>query len=374
MKNLFLYTFFIFNSITCLTTSKLYADWTMFRKNQSHTAFSTEKGNFPPFAQPALQFDWDLPNMIGCMRTTSPVMGDVDKDDTNEIVLAASKSGYLYVLKDSIVRITGNTCDTLRHYPKVVWSYKVSGWLSSAPLLFDINNDSYLEIIFGSYNKSVYALNGMEQFLWSFATNGLINSSPNAGDIDKNGQQEVVIGSDDGCLYVIDGMTGSLNWKYQTGGAVVSSPAIGDINGDGYDEILVGSKDAKLYAFNYVGDTLWTFTAGNEIWSSPALGCLDGDTLPDIVFGCYDTYVYALKGGDTTSLLWKYKTAGYIDYQSPALADIDKDTKLEVVATSFAGGSISALDGEDGTTAKWKHDYFAYPVASSTAIADIDND
>ncbi|MDD5530781.1 MAG: FG-GAP-like repeat-containing protein [bacterium] len=362
-----------------ITTVRLYADWAMFGKNPAHTCLSSEKGNFPPFNPPALQFDWDsLKNMTGEMFASSPVIADIDKNDTCEIILTASRSGYVYVLKDSITRSPGTLYDTLRHHAQVLWSYKIgsSGWVVSSPLLFDVDNDGYLEIVFGSHDKSVYALNWLaKQSIWSFATTGKIGySSPNAGDIDGNaGTIEVVIGSEDSCLYVINGMDGSLKWKYKTGGAIVSSPAIGDINGDGYDEIIIGSKDHKLYALNYnISDTLWTFTAGGEVWSSPALGCLDGDTLPDIVFGCHDSYVYAIKGGDSTSLLWSYKTAGAIEYQSAGLADIDKDSKLEVIIGSFWGSALYALQGEDGSFI-WNAT-FGQPFASLPAIADIDND
>ncbi|MFA5032073.1 MAG: FG-GAP-like repeat-containing protein [bacterium] len=371
--NLFLCSLFVCNSIA---TVRLYADWPMFGKDPAHTCLSSEKGNFPPFSQPALQFDWDSLDMINEMFASSPVIGDIDKNDTCEIVVTASKSGHVYVLKDSITRSPGTLYDTLKHHPAVLWSYKIgsSSWLTSSPLLFDINNDGYMEIVFGAQDKSVYALSWIaKQSIWSFPTNAKISySSPNAGDIDKNGQQEVIIGSDDGKLYVIDGMTGSLNWSYQTGGSIVSSPAIGDINGDGYDEIIIGSKDRKMYAFNYIGDTLWTFNAGGEIWSSPALGCLDGDTLPDIVFGCYNNYVYAIKGEDTTSILWSYPTSGPIEHQSAGLADIDKDNKLEVIIGNFLSNHLYVLEGEDGSE-KWIKD-MSWIVPSSPAIADIDND
>lgn len=354
-------------------SSVLNADWPMFRKDALRTGFSPETGRLD---SARLRWDWNLPNMIPCMRYSSPAIGDLDGDDTCEIVVSASLGGYVYVLKDSIDTIPGDTIgdtiriDTLKSNARLVWSYKVNGRTSSSPALADINGDNKLEVIFGSYDSSVYAFNYTGQtLLWKFPTNGLINSSPATGDIRDNGQIEVAIGSDDSCIYVINWM-GLEDWHYKTGGVIVSSPAIGDITGDDTCEIVVGSKDHKLYAFDYAGNIIWSFTAGHEIWSTPALGDLDGNDTLDVVFGCYDSYVYALKGNNG-SLLWTYKTDAYIDYQSAGLADIDKDSKLEVVIASFAGGSVSALEGENGAQ-KWKLNYFGYPVPSSPAIADID--
>lgn len=364
-------------------SSFLNADWPMHRQNAQHTGFSAETGILDSVR---LRWDWNLPTMIQCMRQSSPAIGDIDRDDTCEIVISASTAGYVYVLKDSIDTIPGDTIgdtlririDTLKHCARVVWSYKANGWTNSSPLLYDINGDSKLDVIFGSWDKSVYALTHSGNFIWKFTTNGQINSSPVAGDIDKDGFPEIIIGSgrdydpaDDSSLYIIDWM-GSLKGKYKTGGAIVSSPAIGDINGDTYDEIIFGSRDHKLYVLNYIGDTVWTFTAGHEIWSSPALGDLDGDSLPDIVFGCWDNYIYALKGNDG-SLLWSYKAASYIDYQSAGLADIDKDNKLEVIIGSFEAGILYALEGENGDSI-WALTWSGVLFPSSPAIADIDRD
>ncbi len=346
----------------------------MFQRDPMRTGFSNEIGELDGNLNPIkLRWDWHLPSMVSCMQNSSPVLGDINGDDTLEIVVSASNTGILYVLQDSVERIG----DSLWYHPKLLWSYQVSGIISSSPLLFDINNNGMLEVIFGSHNDTLYALDGNGVLLWSshidapVGLSGVILSSPVAGDIDNDGVPEIVVGSDDSCLYVLWHFDGSLKWKYKTGGMISSSPALGDINGDDTLEVVVGSKDGKLYALSN-GDTLWTYDAGNYIYSSPALGDLDGDDTLDVVFGCYDSYVYALKGNDG-SLLWSYKTDAPIDCQSPGLADIDKDGKLEVIIGSFEGACVYAIEGESGIW-KWEIRGFGYPVPSSPAIADIDGD
>ncbi len=343
----------------------------MFQHDPMRTGFSDEIGQLDGKLTPIkLRWDWHLPNMVDCMQNSSPVLGDINGDGILEIVVAASNTGILYVLQDSVERIGSN----LWYHGKLLWSYQVSGIIKSSPLLFDINNSGTLDVIFGSWDSTLYALDGNSGLLWSFPTGGMISSSPVAGDIDNDGTIEIIVGSDDSCLYVLWWFDGSEKWKYKTGGMIRSSPAIGDINGDDTLEIFVGSSDGKLYALSN-GDTLWTYDAGDYIYSSPALGYLDGDDTLDVVFGCHNSYVYALKGNDG-SFLWSYKTDGYIDYQSPALADIDGDGLLEVIIGSFGGECVYAIEGESGIE-KWKICDFSsdvYPVPCSPAIADIDKD
>lgn len=40
------------------------------------------------------------------------------------------------------------------------WSYTTGDWVESSPALGDIDGDSLLEVVFGSYDNKVYALNG----------------------------------------------------------------------------------------------------------------------------------------------------------------------------------------------------------------------
>jgi len=85
---------------------------------------------------------------------------------------------------------------------------------------------------------------------WSFQTGGLVFSSPALGDIDNDGIIEVVVGSHDNWVYALDGTNGAVVWKYKTGSWVGSSPALGDIDSDGQVEVVVGSYDKKVYALD----------------------------------------------------------------------------------------------------------------------------
>ena len=140
------------------------------------------------------------------------------------------------------------------------WSYTTGWWVYSSPALGDIDGDGKLEMVVGSGDLKVYALNGEDgSFLWSYTTDYWISSSPALGDIDGDGKLEVVVGSWDNKVYGLNGENGSFLWSYTTGSNVIESPALGDIDGDGKLEVVVGSDDYKVYGMN--GEN------GSFVWS-----------------------------------------------------------------------------------------------------------
>jgi len=72
---------------------------------------------------------------------------------------------------------------------------------------------------------------------------------------------EVVFGSDDDYLYALNGEDGSLLWEFETGGVIKSSPTLGDVDGDGKIDIAVASWDGYLYLFEAsapYGKVVWS--------------------------------------------------------------------------------------------------------------------
>ena len=254
--------------------------------------------------------------------------------------------------------------------PKILWSFETGSAVFSSPSIGDIDNDGKLEVVAGSWDNKIYALNGEDgSLLWSWTTGSGVSSSPSLGDIDNNGKLEVVVGSYDKKIYALNGENGSLLWVYTTGRGVDSSPSLGDIDNDGKLEVVVGSYDDKIYALNGEdGSLLWSYTTGGNVSSSPSLGDIDNDGKLEVVVGSDDNKIYALNG-ENGSLLWVYTTGSGVD-SSPSLGDIDNDGKLEVVVGS-EDNNIYALNGEDGSLLwSWTTGGDVY----SPSLADIDND
>jgi len=287
---------------------------------------------------------------------SSPALGDIDGDGKLEVVVGS--------LDSKLYALNGEDGSKL-------WEFTAGDGIYSSPALGDIDGDGKLEVVVGSWDNKLYALNGEDgSKLWEFTTGEEIYSSPALGDIDGDGKLEVVVGSLDDKLYALNGEDGSKLWEFTTGFDVNSSPALGDIDGDDKLEVVVGSLDGNVYALNGEdGSKLWEFTTGDSIFSSPALGDIDGDDKLEVVVGSLDSKLYGLNGEDG-SKLWEFTTGDEVN-SSPALGDIDGDDKLEVVVGSW-DSKLYGLNGEDGSKL-WEFTT-GDSIFSSPALGDIDGD
>jgi len=300
-------------------------------------------------------------------------VGIVRQVGENEVFVEHDSSNQGGVVQDWM---TNGTCWHLKATVSEYWNVSTNGWIWSTPAVGDINNDEKLEVVVGSWDYNLYALNGENgSECWVYQTGDRFYSSPSLGDIDGDGKLEVVIGDDEPYIYAINGEDGSELWIYETKqssplGVIYASPTLGDIDNDGKLEVVIGSYDHNLYALNGEdGSELWKRDIGASIDPSAALGDIDGDGKLEVVIGCYDHKIYAINGEDGSEL-WNYETGGPLR-SSPSLGDIDCDGKLEVVVGSH-DGILYALNGEDGSEC-WVFQT-GISVQSCPALGDIDND
>jgi len=235
----------------------------------------------------------------------------------------------------------------------ILWVFKANGPVISTPALGDLDGDGLLEVVFGSKDGNVYALNGQNGSpLWIFETLGPICSSPALGDIDNDGSLEVVIGSNDGNIYALNGEDGSLLWNLTVPGYVDRSPAIADLDGDGSLEVIFSYNNFTTYGptigtlYNISGLYVVEGNDGSLVWhkripngvSSPAIGDINRDGYLDVVI--YGNYSKVLVlNGLNGSILWSnlFDMNAYFVFEhpfdsAPVLADINQDGKLEVIA------------------------------------------
>jgi len=329
---------------------------------------------------------WTLPTRVDESRT-SVAIGDIDGDGDLEIA-GGTTSGWETQVFDSAGSFVWRYSDPTRYdwwhstpamcdvnpnssgleviaaeygvggNPKifcfsktgsVLWSYTIpeGGIVDASPACGDIDGDGVVEIVIGTappggQPHKVYCFNGRTGAVkwthWvqqpSTCSNRAVHSSAALADIDGDGKTEVIFGANDGGVRCLKGTDGTLKWIYWTGGSVYSSPAVGDVDADGNYEIVVGSNDKYVYCLSSTGTLEWRFKTGGAVISSPALA--NRGTTPGlgIYVGSKDGYLYLLNGFG--NLIWRFNTGATNGItSSPAVADIDGDSKLEVMFTDW---------------------------------------
>lgn len=304
--------------------------------------------------------------------------GDLDNDGQVEVVVAAGDIGNF---QGGIVTLNGFTGATR-------WVYKTLDLISttggagpdgfsdavvSTPALGDLDGDGKLEIVFGCWDFNIYVLtfDGQKAFGWPKFMRDTIWSSPAIADIDNDGRNEFIIGTDThqegapfntpngGGLYVYH-LDGTLlpGWPKFIGQTIYSSPAIGDLDGDGPLEIVHGTGDFynnptegnKIYVWSSTGVLRWTGITGGYVRESPALADLNNDGKLDVIAAAKDFKVYAWKHDGTA--LWQAAPTNVQGTNNglvgglPVIADYNNDGKPDVFIN--VGWDSTVLQGTTG--------------------------
>ena len=268
---------------------------------------------------------------------------------------------------------------------------------AAGPSVADLDGGG-LEIVAPAWNsRAVYAFDTQGQLKpgWPVVTPYEIFSCAAIWDLDGDGSKEVVFGTNGPSLYAlrangtewIDGdANAATTGVFKTLGANYNygTPALVDLDGNGQTDILYGGFDGVLYAWRPGGTNLPGFpiTLGGNIASSVAVGYLDGpsDTQLDVVVssgGSDDSlYVFLANGARRPGFPVRLVTSGgYGKQPSPALADMNGDEYLDIVAA-----------GTDGRLYVWERNGALFPAfanvrfsalieaatESSPVVADID--
>lgn len=266
-------------------------------------------------------------------------------------------------------------------YPVMEWWYDMDAPSFGSAAVGDIDGDTKLEIVFGTYfnDEHIHALNAEDgSLLWKYDTGGCNDASPVIADVDLDDELEVIVpASSPSMVYCFDGATGRIEWSTSTGygNCIDSPPAVADVDGDDKPEVVLGTFYGNVFCLNGEdGSVAWNVNLGTDsyIQSCPAILNIDGDAIPDIVVAQYagDCRVYALKGSNGHTLWFSDRPADWM-YHGPSFADIDGDSKNELVIGSY-DNRIYALNAEDGSLL-WEYTDYAY-IGAPTSIADLNND
>ncbi len=254
---------------------------------------------------------------------------------------------------------------------QLLWARSVTSDINSAPNLADLDGDHDLDVVFGSDDGKVVALDGTTGDVgWHVTTGGSVTGSPALLDINLDGLPDVVVGSGDGKLYGIRGTNGTVLGTYQTQNIIESSPVLCDFGDNGTPDAFIGSNDGKVYGINISTLTQFAkFDAGAVVVATPCLAYLNGDEYPDVLV-CAGGVVHAVSGTSGNDI-WSTDLGLSIFEGSPAMANLNDDNVSDAVVGLSTG--LYVLDGTDGSVL-WSRTDLGADFETDPALGDLTGD
>ena len=164
------------------------------------------------------------------------------------------------------------------------------------------------------------------------------------------------------------------SWKYTTDNTIgPGSPSLADIDADGKLEVLIGTANflppygagtGGVYVLKSDGSLKWKYQTGDMgTYDTPNIADVDGDGRMEIAFVSYAGKIVVLEDDGTAKWVVDKISAG----TKSLLADVNGDGKIEVVAG--AAGMIWCLDATG--VELWNRPYI---VGTAIGLADVDGD
>ncbi len=254
----------------------------------------------------------------------------------------------------------------------------ILGQIESSPLVFDVDGDQSNEIIVSANDRKyyVYESDGSLKAGWPVNVASETPGGPSVGDLDNDGQIEIVGTDRSGNIYAWDSEGNFVDGFPFAGSSIMySSPVLGDINGDSYLEIVAcGFTSKKVYILNHDGTAFpnWPYQGIGNFYGSPALADIDNDGLPEIIACDFDSTIHVWNQDKTYVEGFPKKASGQF-WVNPSVVDIDGDGNLNIIAATSAG-DLYVYDNNGSVMPGWPVRFSPGPLRSSPSLADIDGD
>jgi hypothetical protein len=119
-------------------------------------------------------------------------------------------------------------------------------------------------------------------------------------DINEDGFPDIIAGSADNSVYAIDGNDGTLIWSAPFADDILCVRGLADVNQDSKTDIIIGTADDKIVCISgggaHAGQTLWSWQAVGDVKSLAVLPDVRGNNIPEVVAGSHDNLVRVLEG------------------------------------------------------------------------------
>ncbi|MFQ5770093.1 MAG: FG-GAP-like repeat-containing protein, partial [bacterium] len=174
-------------------------------------------------------------------------LGDLNGDTIQDLIVGS--------VQGNLIALNGATLERL-WYDTFQVNTDLESTFNHSIALGDLDGDKLLDIIALTPDGNLCAFKGRGQgkdrkmVLWEKSTteNGPFVGSPVLADFNKNGTQDVVISNNAGNIYIFEGTTGEILWKSKLNGStLIGVPLIGDLDNDHHLDILALKSDGKFY-------------------------------------------------------------------------------------------------------------------------------
>jgi M6 family metalloprotease-like protein len=268
---------------------------------------------------------------------SSPVLADIDGNDTLEVMVAAD---------DKKLHAWRHTADSIPGFPVNLGmetrSTPAAVEIPTTGLSYQQNDEVYVL----SGDSRVFGLRGDGTSVPGYpalqAWVDWVSSSVALCDVDNDGRLDVIACNKKGLFVLNQDGTVKPGWPCIFGQPSLSSPAVGDIDGDALNEIAIANGD-KLYAFNYNGTLVAGFpveiSKNLTVQSSPIIIDLDGKTGGEILIGSPDGRLCAYDGKGETVAGFPL-TLGGGTHSTPIAWDLDGNRSTIELAVGCDDGKL----------------------------------
>ena len=290
-------------------------------------------------------------------QTGGVAVADIDLDDTLEIVA----TGF-----DKLISVY----DVYGHHE---WSRHATFFITAVPAIGNLDDDPELEVVVGSYDQNLYALNhdSTDVAGFPYATGQLLHSGVSLADLNNDGKDDIIYVSKNGQVGVLTSAGNMMSgWPQNVGGSTQSEPQV-IITGDSSAIILWGNDLGDMYAYDLAGNERFMINGNGAIKASPALGVEEERLFA--FFATTQGEVYKIDvAGDSVVTGWPAEINSI--HQSLVIADVlDDGANQPHVLGMGNNGNIYALNMSGnlipGFPINTKH-----LSRSALAVTDLDDD